>query len=210
MGVRVPSPSLFLDRKKSSPGGTRTLNLLLRKQTPYPLGYKAATTKKRSVKKATKKGAPRTRTGKKNGKESYLRNHLNAPNTEEKLSATSNQHANKTKKTNSKTCVGAGASSSRGTCRLAAVYRHQRSWSSGMMHPCHGCDPGSIPGLRSVFFFFLLQETENFLHPAKSETEIKSCFSKNSNLLTPGTPGNLSPRWCPIRFFGGGFWCLWL
>ncbi len=68
-GFESPHRRFFLAVEKSSPGGTRTLNLLLRKQTPYPLGYKATTTtpkrdhllksQKAQRKKKSKKGARR-------------------------------------------------------------------------------------------------------------------------------------------------------
>ena len=31
------------------------------------------------------------------------------------------------------------------------LYFIARTWSSGMMRPCHGRDPGSIPGVRNLF-----------------------------------------------------------
>lgn len=33
------------------------------------------------------------------------------------------------------------------------LYFQVRCWSSGMILPCHGRDPGSIPGQRNIFFF---------------------------------------------------------
>ena len=44
-----------------------------------------------------------------------------------------------------------------------------RCWSSGRMHRCHRCDPGSIPGHRKSFFFrfrFLKKATKNYLDPS--------------------------------------------
>ena len=33
---------------------------------------------------------------------------------------------------------------------------NKRRWCRGIMHPCHGCDPGSIPGRRMFHLIHLI------------------------------------------------------
>ena len=95
-GFESPHRRFFLAVEKSSPGGTRTLNLLLRKQTPYPLGYKATTTKKGST-TTTKKGSAPDSNREEEREGFVLEEPPRRSDHRRKPCPTSNQHGNKTK-----------------------------------------------------------------------------------------------------------------
>lgn len=65
-------------------------------------------------------------------------------------------------------------------------------WSSGMMHPCHGCDPGSIPG-RCTFFISCKKGPfrESNAGPLRPERRIMP-LDQTATLPQPPLPKNVA------------------